>query len=62
MHKGWHKMNNGSSGAIYGLGFVGAVFYYIQHATSFWMGVFGVLKAVVWPALLIYKLLELLKI
>lgn len=55
-------MNNGSSGAIYGLGFVGAVFYYIQHATSFWMGVFGVLKAVVWPALLIYKLLELLKI
>jgi len=50
----------GCSGAIYGLGFLGAVIYYIQTATSFWMGVVGVLKALVWPAFLVYELLKYL--
>ncbi|MEJ2267655.1 MAG: hypothetical protein P8X70_01100 [Nanoarchaeota archaeon] len=48
------------AGAIYGLGFIGAVVYYIQTATSFWMGVLGFLKALVWPAFLIYELLKFL--
>jgi len=47
-------------GGIYGLAFLGALIYYIQHAQTFWMGVLGVLEALVWPAILIYKLLELL--
>ena len=47
--------------AVYGLGFVGALIYFISHATSFAMGVLGVLKAIVWPVLLAYKALELLK-
>ena len=46
---------------VYGFGFIGALVYFIQHATTFGMGVLGVLKAVVWPALLIYKVLEMLK-
>ncbi len=46
---------------VYGFGFVGALVYFIGHATTFWMGVLGVLKAIVWPALLIYKVLEMLK-
>lgn len=46
----------------YGLAFLGAAIYYIQHADTFWLGVLGVLKALVWPALVIYKLLEFLKI
>ena len=46
---------------IYGLAFVGALIYFIQHATSFGMGVLGFLKAIVWPAILVYKLLEFLK-
>ncbi len=44
-------------GGIYFLGFVGAAIYYIQMATSFWDGVLGFLKALVWPAFLVYKLL-----
>jgi len=52
----------GQSPAIYGLAFFGALIYFIQHATSFWLGVLGVLKALVWPAFLIYKLLEFLKV
>jgi len=47
-------------GGIYGLAMLGALIYYIQHAETFWMGVLGVLKALVWPAILVYKLLELL--
>ncbi len=47
--------------AVYGLGFVGAAIYFIQHAGTFWMGVVGVLKAIVWPALVIYRALDLLK-
>lgn len=48
--------------AIYGLAFIGALIYFIQHATSFWIGVLGVFKAIFWPALLIYKLFEFLKL
>ena len=47
---------------VYGFGFIGALVYFIQHATTFWIGALGVLKAMVWPALVIYKVLELLKL
>ena len=50
------------SSVIYGLGLIGALIYFIQHSVSFSMGVLGVLKAFVWPVLLIYKLLEFLKL
>lgn len=57
----WKNMNNGSSGAVYGLGFIGALVYFISHAHNFGEGVLGFLKALVWPAVLIYKLLQFLK-
>lgn len=47
-----------SGGAVYGLGFIGAAVYYIGNADSFGMGVLGFLKALVWPAFLIYQALE----
>lgn len=47
-------------GGIYGLGFLGALVYRIQEATSFWDGVLGVGQAVFWPAFLVYDLLGLL--
>ena len=43
------------SSAIYGLGFIGAAVYFIGHATSFWIGVLGFLKAIVWPVFLVYE-------
>ena len=52
--------NNASTGAVYGLGFVGAAIYYISTATGFWMGVLGFLKAIVWPAFLVYEVLKYL--
>jgi hypothetical protein len=47
--------------AIYAMAFLGALVYFIQHAGTFWEGALGVLKAMAWPAILIYKVLELLK-
>jgi len=49
-----------SGGAVYGLGFVGAAIYYITTATGFWMGVLGVLKAIVWPGFVVFGLLKFL--
>ena len=46
---------NHGSNAVYGLGLIGAAIYYIGHATSFWIGVLGLLKAIVWPAFLVYE-------
>jgi len=54
------SMNGGdaSAGAVYGLGVIGAGIYFIQHADTFVLGVLGILKALVWPAFLAYKLFE----
>jgi hypothetical protein len=50
--------SHASGGAVYGLGFIGAVIYFISVSTGFWMGVLGFLKAIVWPAFLVYEVLK----
>lgn len=50
--------HSNASNAVYGLGFIGAAVYYIMQATSFWMGVLGFLKAILWPAFLVYEALK----
>jgi hypothetical protein len=54
------KTSSGCGGAFYFLGFLGAAIYYISTATGFWVGVLGVLKALVWPAFLVFELLMFL--
>lgn len=49
-----------STGAVYGLGFIGALVYYFQHADTFWLFVLGILKAIVWPAIVVHQLLAFL--
>jgi hypothetical protein len=51
-----HCNHHGSDG-LYFIGFIGAAVYYLQQSTSFWTGVLAILKALVWPAFLVYKLL-----
>jgi len=46
-----------TSNGLYFMGFIGAAIYYISTATDFWIGVVGVLKAIVWPAFLVYEAL-----
>lgn len=61
--KGVRRMHkDAGTGAVYGLGLIGAAIYFFQHATTFWGGVIGILKAIVWPAFLTYYLFQFLKL
>ena len=58
---GWtHMHGHGCGSALYGLGFLGALYYYLTTATSLWMGFIGVLKAIFWPAFLVYSAMKYL--
>jgi hypothetical protein len=46
--------------AVYGIGLIGALVYYIQQADGFWAVVLGILKALVWPGFVVYDLLKFL--
>jgi len=50
--------NNPQSSAVYAMGFIGAAVYYISTATSFWLGLLGIFKAIVWPAFLVFEVLK----
>ncbi len=48
------------AGGIWFLGFIGALVYYLHtHSGTFWLVVLAFMKAVVWPAFLVYHLLAL---
>lgn len=49
-----------AGGAVMGLGFIGAVVFFWQQADGFWEYVLAVLKALVWPALLVYEAFQAL--
>jgi hypothetical protein len=48
------KYGNAAGGTIYGFGFIGALVFFLTHATTFWLGLYGVFQAVFWPAYLVY--------
>jgi len=56
MKSDYHK--SAPSGAVYGLGLIGAAIYFIGQASGFWMGVLGFLKALVWPVFFVYEALK----
>jgi len=45
------------NGFIWFTGFIGAFVYYVQQVDNFGAGVVAFLKALAWPAFLVYKLL-----
>jgi hypothetical protein len=51
---------NQGGGALYGLGFVGALIYYLQTAHGVGEVILGILKAILWPAFLTHRLLGFL--
>jgi hypothetical protein len=53
-------IRQGGGEAVYGLGLIGAWVYFIGHAGTFWLGVLGFLKGIIWPALVVYELLKFL--
>ena len=49
----------GGGNAVYGLGLIGTAVYFIGKAATFGAGVVGLLKAIVWPAFLVYEAFKL---
>lgn len=58
MFKKHHHSHGGHSNPIYGLGVLGALFYFLSHASSFSEVVVGVFKSVFWPAVLMFEFLS----
>ncbi len=58
-HHGCKKTNSSS---IYGFGFVGALIYYVQGASTFGAVMFAIGKAIFWPAILLFKVFTLLQL
>jgi hypothetical protein len=56
----WHQRGGGGGGFVWFLGMIGAMVFYIQQAHGFWGVVVAVLKALVWPAFLVYDALKAL--
>lgn len=49
---------SGGGGAFLGLGFIGALVYFVQEANGLGEVVVGILKAMVWPAFFVYELFK----
>lgn len=60
-HKENYNCHSGQSNAIYGLGVVGALFYFLSTATNFSSVILGIGKSIFWPAILIFELLTYLQ-
>ncbi len=52
------RSGGAGGGAVYGLGLIGAAVYYIQESTGFGEFLVACLKALVWPAFVVYDLLK----
>ena len=50
----------GGSSAVFGLGLIGSLVWFWQQADGFGEHVVGILKALVWPAFLVYDAFQAL--
>ena len=50
-----------STSCTYFLGIIGAAIYFISHASCFWIGVLGFLKALIWPVFLVFEIMKYLE-
>ena len=46
-------VNYNVNNSLYSIGGLGALIYFIQHATTFWEGVLGEVKASFWPGVIV---------
>ncbi len=52
--------NGGPSGVVFFVAGFGALVYFINQANGFWEVVLAFLQALVWPAILLYRVLQFL--
>lgn len=53
--------SHGAQNTVYGMGFIGALIYFVLHTSGFWGIVWAIVKAIFWPAFMVYKILEYFK-
>ena len=53
-------INQGPSGFVFFVAFIGAVVYFVQQSEGFWGFLLAILQAIVWPAYVVYHGLLLL--
>lgn len=49
------QASSGGGNAVYGLGLIGALVFFWQQADTFGQYLLAILKALVWPAFLVYE-------
>ena len=54
----YYNKASDEGGMVYFVGFIGALIYFMQNADNFGEVLLGILQAFVWPAYIVYKLLE----
>ncbi|MGN6744133.1 MAG: hypothetical protein ACTHJL_12685 [Amnibacterium sp.] len=52
--------DSGPLGFLSLVAFVGALVYFLQHASGFWGVVLAILEAIVWPGILVFHVLKAL--
>ncbi len=52
--------DHGPSGFIFFVAFIGATVYFVQQSSGFWGFILAILKAIVWPAFVVFHALHLL--
>jgi len=55
-------VDRGSSGFVFFVAYIGAAIYFIQQASGFWAVILALLKAAVWPAYVLYHVLQSLHV
>jgi hypothetical protein len=59
---GYHYKGGSTGNAVYGLGMIGTAYYFLQSASNFTDIVMGIVQAIFWPAILVYRALSLLSL
>lgn len=57
-----HKSGRGGGDAVYGLGVVGAAFYFMPNASSLAEWLWHLFQTLTWPAFLVYELLKFISV
>lgn len=63
-YKGVNFVDNskGPAGGVWFMGFIGSAVHFVGNVDGFWNIVLALLKACVWPAFLIHRVFDLLRI
>lgn len=62
LNKHKNMQQHGPAGFVFFVAWVGALVYFINQASGFWEVILAFLKACVWPAFLVYHVLQALRI